>query len=119
VTAAEETEIIEIDLIEIDVTIDIDERARRRRHAYSVTIKAPAGFAARFRVHPHEHVETLTRHAIRHFTARGELREGAYDLEKVEGASTVPLTSSATLQDSGVGRDAVCVLVVAGPQVDG
>jgi len=119
VTAAEETEVIEIDLIEVDVTIDIDERARRRRHAYSVTIKAPAGFAALFRVHPHEHVETLTRHAIRHFTARGELSEGAYDLEKVEGASTVPLTSSATLQDSGVGRDAVCVLVVAGPQVDG
>ena len=118
-TAAEDAELIEIDLIEIDVTIDIEERTRRHRHAYSVTVKAPAGFAARFRVHPREHVESLTRHAIRHFTARGELGEGDYDLEKVEGASTVPLTSSATLHDSGVGPDAVCVLVVSGPQVDG
>jgi hypothetical protein len=119
VTAADEAEFIVVDLIELDVTIDIEERSRRRRHSYLVTVKTPAGFAARFRVHPHERVETLTRHAIKHFMDRGELGAGEYILEKVEGAATVPLTSSATLVDSGVGPDAVCVLVVASPQVDG
>ena len=33
-TAADKTEFIEVDLIELDVTIDIEERGRRRRRAY-------------------------------------------------------------------------------------
>lgn len=116
-TAADE--IFEIDLIELDITIDVEERGRRNRDAYRVVVKAPAGFVAHFRVHPRERVETLTRHAIRHFTSRGQLAAGDYVLEKVEGAETAALTASATLRDSGIGPGAVCALVVAGPQVDG
>ena len=41
-TAAENAELIEIDLIEIDVTIDMRSRPSRTAHAYSVTVKAPA-----------------------------------------------------------------------------
>ncbi len=118
-SAGNETEVVEIDLVEIDVTVGPAEQDRRRRSAYAVVVKAPAGFEARFRVHPQERVETLTRHAIRHFTSRGELAAGEYVLEKIEAGTTVPLTPSASLADSGIGPDAVCALVVAGPQVDG
>ena len=48
--ASGEVEIVEIDLIEIDVAVVEEERERRRRRAYVVVVKAPAGFAARFRV---------------------------------------------------------------------
>jgi hypothetical protein len=112
-------EVDEIDLVEIDITLDIEERGRRNRTAYRVVVKAPAGFVARFRVHPQERVETLMRHAIKHFTNRGQLGAGDYVLEKVEGTETTALTASATLKDSGVGPGSVCALVVAGPQVDG
>src|SRR5712691_6268087 len=118
-SAGSEAEVVEIDLVELDVKVEPEERDRRRRNAYAVMVKAPAGFEARFRVHPQERVETLTRHAIRHFTSHGELAVGDYVLEKIEAGTTVPLTPSASLADSGVGPDAVCALVVAGPQVDG
>jgi hypothetical protein len=113
------SEVEEIDLVEIDVTVDVEERQRRRQQSYAVTVKTPAGFEARFRVDPQEKVETLDRQAIRYFTSRSELAAGDYVLEKVEANTTVPLTPSASLKDSGVGPDAVCALVVAGPQVDG
>jgi hypothetical protein len=118
-SAGSETEVVEIDLVEIDITVEPEERDRRRRKAYTVIVKAPAGFEARFRVHPQERVETLARHAITHFTSRSELAAGDYVLEKIEAGTTVPLTPSASLADSGVGPDTVCALVVAGPQVDG
>jgi hypothetical protein len=79
-------------------------------------VRTPAGFEARFRVHPQEKVEKLARQAERHFVRRGELAEGTYQLE---GGTSVPLVPSATLKEAGVVAGMVCVLVVADPQVDG
>nr|BFE63685.1 hypothetical protein GCM10020063_082110 [Dactylosporangium thailandense] len=110
---------VDVDLVEVDEEISHDERERRRKRAYRVEVRTPAGFTAGFRVHSGERVETLARHAERHFVARGELAPGNYRLELLSGGTTVPLTASATLEESGIVAGSVCVLVIADPQVDG
>lgn len=117
--AEEQTTVVDVDLVELDEGVDQDERERRRNKAYTVVVRTPAGFEARFRVHPSERVETLARQAERFFVRRGELAEGNYRLEKLADGTTVPLVPSATLRESGVVKGTVCVLVVADPQVDG
>ncbi|PWK84596.1 hypothetical protein C8D88_108211 [Lentzea atacamensis] len=117
--AEEQTTVVDVDLVELDEGVDQDERERRRNKAYTVVVRTPAGFEARFRVHPNERVETLARQAERFFIRRGELAEGNYRLEKLADGTTVPLVPSATLRESGVVKGTVCVLVVADPQVDG
>ncbi|WP_329064614.1 hypothetical protein [Amycolatopsis sp. NBC_01480] len=82
---------VDVDLIEID-EVTVSEREDRRKKAYIVEVRTPAGFEARFRVHPQE---------------------------KLEGGTSVPLVPSATLKEAGVVAGTVCVLVVADPQVDG
>ncbi|SCL36364.1 hypothetical protein GA0070624_5533 [Micromonospora rhizosphaerae] len=120
-TAGEHTSttVTEIDLIEVDETVGHDERERRRARSYTVEVRTPAGFEALFRVHPDELVEKLATQAERHFVNKGELAPGNYRLELLKDGTTVPLTPSATLRDSGVTAGAVCALVVADPQVDG
>jgi hypothetical protein len=113
------TTVTEIDLIEVDETVDHTERKRRRARSYVVEVRTPAGFEARFRVHPGELVETLATHAEQFFVNKGELAPGNYRLELLRDGTTVPLTPSATLHDAGVTAGAVCALVVADPQVDG
>jgi hypothetical protein len=110
---------VDVDLVEIDDDVNHDERERRRKRAYRVEVRTPAGFHAGFRVHSGERVERLARHAERHFVARGELASGNYRLELLGDGTTIPLTPSATLEESGVVAGSVCVLVVADPQVDG
>lgn len=117
--AEEQTTVVDVDLVELDEGIDQAERERRRNKAYTVMVRTPAGFEARFRVHPNERVETLARQAERFFVRRGELAEGNYRLEKLDDGTTVPLVPSATLREAGVVKGTVCVLVVADPQVDG
>ncbi|WP_328442725.1 hypothetical protein [Amycolatopsis sp. NBC_00438] len=117
-SADEQVKEVDVDLIEID-EITVNEREERRKKAYVVEVRTPAGFEARFRVHPQEKVERLARQAERHFVRRGELAAGNYRLEKLEGGTSVPLVPSATLKEAGVVAGTVCVLVVADPQVDG
>ncbi|MGW5744714.1 hypothetical protein [Amycolatopsis sp. NPDC003861] len=116
--AEEQVVEVDVDLVESD-GIAMNERAERRKKAYVVEVRTPAGFEARFRVHPQEKVEKLARQAERHFVRRGELAEGNYRLEKLAGGTSVPLVPSATLKEAGVAAGTECVLVVADPQVDG
>ena len=110
---------VEVDLVDLDQNTDREERDRRHAGAYTVEVRTPAGFTARFRVHPAERVEILAQHAERHFIRRGELASGNYRLERLAHGEAIPLVASATLRDSGVVAGTVCVLVVADPQVDG
>jgi hypothetical protein len=111
--------VVAVDIVEVDGGINHEERERRRSRAYTVEVRTPAGFEARFRVHPDERVETLARYAERYFIHRGELTAGNYRLERLADGTTVPLVPSATLEESSVVSGTVCVLVVADPQVDG
>jgi hypothetical protein len=117
-SAEEQVTEVDVDLIEID-EVAANEREERRKKAYAVEVRTPAGFEARFRVHPQEKVEKLAREAEHHFLHRGELAAGNYQLKKLEGSTSVPLIPSATLKEAGVVAGTVCVLVVADPQVDG
>lgn len=117
--AEEQTTVVDVDLVELDEGVDKEERERPRNKAYTVVVRTPAGFEARFRVHPNERVETLARQAERYFVRRGELAEGNYRLEKLADGTTVPLVASATLGESDVIDGTVCVLAVVDPQVDG
>lgn len=52
--AEEQTTVVDVDLVELDEGVDQEERERRRNKAYTVVVRTPAGFEARFRVHPNE-----------------------------------------------------------------
>jgi hypothetical protein len=43
---------VDVDLVELGEGVDQVERERRRNKACTVVVRTPAGFEARFRVHP-------------------------------------------------------------------
>ncbi len=87
--------------------------------SFVVTIKTPAGHEHRFRVNGEQRVETVTARAVAYFVKHGELAEGKYVLAVMRDGTPEDMTASARLEDYGIRKGDVLVLIVGEPQVDG
>ncbi len=85
----------------------------------TVTVRTAAGASQTFEFKRNERVDKVTREAVMHFVAVGQLTAGEFALALVRNSEATPMNDAGRLDDYHVVDDDVLHLVNKAPQVDG
>lgn len=92
---------------------------RRHDKDVTVTVRTPAGASHTFEFKRNERVDKVTRQAVMHFVAGGQLAAGEFGMALVRNSVATPMNDAGRLDDYHVVDGDVLHLVNKAPQVDG